>query len=311
VVGDLAELKQGQSQLSLFTNEKGGIIDDTVISNHGDKLYVVSNAGCADKDYAHITHQLKSFKAKGGDADVTVIRRSLLALQGPKASAVLQKLVRDDLSKLPFMHGGNMKIQIGKDSVDCIVTRCGYTGEDGFEISVPDSHVVPFAETLLKAPEVKLAGLGARDSLRLESGLCLYGSDIDENTTPAEASLIWTIGKRRKEQGGFLGAEHVLAQLKGGKGFPPQRKRVGLIVEPGAPARGHYQILDKTSQKVVGEITSGGPSPSSKINIGMGYVPTSLSAIGTELLVVVRQAHKKAVVSKMPFVEHQYYRGAK
>jgi len=310
VVADVAALKTGQAVLSLFTNENGGIIDDTVISKYDDHLYVVSNAGCADKDLAHLNAHLKVHKAKGADVNLEILEKnSLVALQGPKSASILQTHVSGDLSKLSFMNGAPMEVKIGKDPIKSLVTRCGYTGEDGFEISVPSTHIEAFADLLLKHADVKLAGLGARDSLRLEAGLSLYGNDIDETTTPAEGSLIWTIGKRRKEEGGFLGAEHILGQLKGGKKFPPQRKRVGLIVEPGAPARSHYPIVDSTG-KEIGQVTSGCPSPSIKKNIAMGYVPNDLSAIGTELNVLVRKSVRKAVVAKLPFVEAKYYRAS-
>jgi aminomethyltransferase len=308
VVADVAGLKNGQAGLSLFTNEKGGIIDDTVISKYEDHLYVVSNAGCADKDLAHIDTHLKAHKAKGADVALEILEKnSLIALQGPKSAQVLQSFVSDDLSKLSFMNGSLMDITISKQKVKCLVTRCGYTGEDGFEISVPSTHVQAFADQLTKSSEVKLAGLGARDSLRLEAGLCLYGNDIDETTTPAEASLLWTIGKRRREEKGFLGAEIILSQLQSGKNYPPQRKRIGLIVEPGAPARAHYPIVDLTG-KEIGQVTSGCPSPSLKKNIAMGYVPIEYSDHRHNIFVMVRKAVRKAVVSKMPFVEAKYYR---
>jgi len=309
VVGDIRGLRTGQALLSLFTNEKGGIIDDTVISRYDNHLYIVSNAGCAQKDLNHIVDHLKEFQRLGGNATIEVITdRALLALQGPKAAQVLSSIVSEDLKALSFMHGEHMNATLlNGQVVPCLVTRCGYTGEDGFEISVPAIHSVNFAETLLQNDQVKLAGLAVRDSLRLEAGLCLYGNDIDETTTPAEAGLIWCIGKRRKQEGGFLGAKQILAQLKGGDDFPPKRKRVGLLVEPGAPARHGYPIVDDEG-KEIGVVTSGGPSPLTKKNIAMAYVPYALSNIGTQVNVLVRKAIRKATVVKTPFVESKYYR---
>ncbi|XP_053151854.1 aminomethyltransferase, mitochondrial isoform X2 [Hemicordylus capensis] len=193
VVGDIAELKPNQGTLSLFTNEKGGIIDDLIVtSTEEEHLNVVSNAGCVDKDLALMQNKVKEMKAAGCDVDLEVSDNALLALQGPAMARVLQPGVSDNLAKLPFMSSAVMGV-FGVQG--CRVTRCGYTGEDGVEISVPASRAVELAELLLRDPSVWLAGLAARDSLRLEAGLCLYGNDIDENTTPVEASLIWTLGE--------------------------------------------------------------------------------------------------------------------
>lgn len=195
VVGDIKGLKPNHATLSLFTNNKGGIIDDTVITNKGDHIYFVVNAGCADKDKVHLKEQLEKFKAKNKEAQVelTEIQTSLIAVQGPKTESVLKKLLTKpfEVEKMPFMTSATMQI----DGVDCLVGRCGYTGEDGFEISVPNEKAVQLAQKFLSFPEVKPAGLGARDSLRLEAGLCLYGHDIEEDISPIEASLLWTIGQ--------------------------------------------------------------------------------------------------------------------
>uniref|UniRef100_A0A670HUP6 Aminomethyltransferase n=1 Tax=Podarcis muralis TaxID=64176 RepID=A0A670HUP6_PODMU len=193
VVGDIAELKPNQGTLSLFTNERGGIMDDLIVTSTSDQhLYVVSNAGCRDKDFALMKNKVKEMKAAGCDVDLEVSDNALLALQGPAMARVLQAGVSDSLAKLPFMTSAVMSV-FGVPG--CRVTRCGYTGEDGVEISVPASRAVELAELLLKDSTVWLAGLAARDSLRLEAGLCLYGNDIDESTTPVEASLIWTLGE--------------------------------------------------------------------------------------------------------------------
>uniref|UniRef100_A0A8C5YB62 Aminomethyltransferase n=1 Tax=Microcebus murinus TaxID=30608 RepID=A0A8C5YB62_MICMU len=192
VVGDIAELEPNQGTLSLFTNEAGGILDDLIVTNTSEGyLYVVSNAGCCDKDLALMQNKVREFQNKGSDVGLEVMDNALLALQGPTAAQVLQAGVADDLRKLPFMSSAVMEV-FGVSS--CRVTRCGYTGEDGVEISVPAAGAVHLATALLENPEVKLAGLAARDSLRLEAGLCLYGKDIDERTTPVEGSLGWTLG---------------------------------------------------------------------------------------------------------------------
>ncbi|ORE11028.1 aminomethyltransferase mitochondrial precursor [Rhizopus microsporus var. microsporus] len=299
VVADLHNMPVGQGTLSVFTNEQGGIIDDTIIMQQEDNLYVVSNAACADKDIAHIRKHLTEFQNKGGDVDFNIITdHSLIAIQGPKAAAALEELVGKDLNDFGFMHGRHMDIA----GVPCHVARSGYTGEDGFELSIPTEEIVTITEKLLAHPDVELAGLGARDSLRLEAGLCLYGNDLDETTTPVEAGLTWTIPKSRRETGGFLGAEHILPQIKGGV----TRRRIGLIVE-GAPARGGAEILNKEGE-VIGTVTSGCPSPSLKKNIAMGYVKNGYHKKGTELNVKVRNKVYSANVTKMPFVEAKYHK---
>uniref|UniRef100_A0A8C4XII0 Aminomethyltransferase n=1 Tax=Erpetoichthys calabaricus TaxID=27687 RepID=A0A8C4XII0_ERPCA len=301
VVGDIAELKDNQGTLSLFTNEKGGIIDDLIVTKTDlGYLYVVSNAGCAEKDSAHMQAKLREFKAAGHDADLEFLDYALIALQGPASARVLQAGMCDDLTKLTFMTSRISKVF---GIPECRVTRCGYTGEDGVEISVPAKHAVQLAESLLKDNAVKMAGLGARDSLRLEAGLCLYGNDIDENTTPVEASLVWTIGKRRRTTLDFPGASVVVPQIKG----KTTRKRVGLLSE-GPPVRQHTPILSPEG-KVIGEVTSGCPSPCLKQNVAMGYVETEFSKVGTPVKVEVRKKVVDAVVSKMPFVPTRYYTG--
>ncbi|XP_066472032.1 aminomethyltransferase, mitochondrial [Tiliqua scincoides] len=301
VVGDIAELKPNQGTLSLFTNEKGGIIDDLIVTSTSENhLYVVSNAGCRDKDFALMQNKVKEMKAAGCDVDLEVSDNALLALQGPAMVRVLQAGVSDDLAKLPFMTSATMAV-FGVPG--CRVTRCGYTGEDGVEISVPASQAVELAELLLRDPTVWLAGLAARDSLRLEAGLCLYGNDIDENTTPVEASLIWTLGKRRRSAMDFPGAPVILAQIK----EKPKRKRVGLT-STGPPIRQHMPIHGPEG-KAVGEITSGCPSPCLQKNIAMGYVESEQSKLSTTLMVEVRKKSCLALVTKMPFVPTHYYTG--
>lgn len=302
VIGDIAGLAPGTGTLSVFTNEKGGSIDDTVITKvTDDHVYLVVNAGCREKDLEHIEGHMKAFKANGGDVSWHIHdERSLLALQGPLAAPVLQHLTKDDLSKIYF---GEFRM-LDVNGVHCYITRTGYTGEDGFEISVPSEHAVDLTKALLEKSEgkIRLTGLGARDSLRLEAGLCLYGSDMEQHITPVEAGLTWAIGKRRRAEGGFLGAEVILKQIAEG----PKIRRVGLI-STGPPARGHSEILDGEG-KGLGEVTSGGFSPCLKKNIAMGYVKSGSHKAGTKVSVVIRGKSYDGAVTKMPFVPAKYYK---
>ncbi|KAN0032267.1 hypothetical protein ACTFIV_006148 [Dictyostelium citrinum] len=308
VVADLQALPTGHSKLSVFTNEKGGIIDDTMITNAGDSLYVVVNAGCADKDISHINEKIKEFKSINSSNDVSMELLgdlSLIAIQGPATESILQKLVKDqDITTMEFMTQRPMTIA----GVECIVTRCGYTGEDGFEISVPSKQAVHLAEIFLATSNasietgIKPAGLGARDSLRLEAGLCLYGHDLNDDITPIEASLNWLISKRRREEGGFPGASIIQKQLQ--KDGCPQ-KRVGVIVN-GAPAREGSLIFDPLTNQEIGKVTSGTLSPITRQSISMAYVKTPFSKIGTEVNVSVRGKSIPSIISKMPFVPTNY-----
>ena len=298
-VADVKGLADGTGTLSVVTNDNGGIIDDTVVTKVNDEwIYVVLNAGCADKDKAHINKHLAKF-----DGDCKFIEhsdRSLFALQGPKAMETLQKLTDADLSKLYF----GMFKEMTVSGQPCWVTRTGYTGEDGFEISVPVPGTLKLVEDLVADENVRLCGLGARDSLRLEAGLCLYGNDLSEETTPPEAGLTWTIGKARRDTFSFPGGERIRKQIEEGV---PQR-RVGFeFLEKGAPARQHSKILDMDG-KEVGEISSGGFSPVLGKNIAMGYVPKALAKAGTEVQVETRGKKTRAVVKKMPFVNTTYYK---
>ena len=303
-VGDIAGLKEGMACLSLVTNERGGIIDDTVITNAGEYIYMVVNGATKHGDMAHFKKEMEEF---GGDVTMEYLEESvaLIALQGPGAADVISKLLKGvDLTKMPFMSGMDATL----DGVDgCRVTRCGYTGEDGFELAIPADHAVRIAELLIEDPAVNPTGLGARDSLRLEAGLCLYGHDIDGDTTPTEAALGWTmggLGSRRRIEGGFLGAEHILKP--DGKFQKVTKKRVGLMGMK-APAREGTEIYDSEGKKI-GVVTSGTFSPSLKKPIAMGYVETGLSKVGTEVMLNVRGKMQKAEVTKMPFVESRYYR---
>ncbi|NWI50024.1 GCST protein, partial [Calyptomena viridis] len=301
VVGDIAELKPGQGTLTLLTNEKGGITDDLIVTNTSeDHLYVVSNAGCADKDLAILRGRAEELQATGSDVHLEVSDNALLALQGPSMARVLQEGLSDDLAKLSFMNSITTTV-FGVPG--CQVTRCGYTGEDGVEISVPARRAVELAEQLLGVPDVWLAGLAARDSLRLEAGLCLYGNDIDETTTPAEAGLMWTLGKRRRAAMDFPGAAVIMAQLK----EKPRRKRVGLTCGHGRRGWCCQPLLTSPCPHVPGTVTSGCPSPSLGKNIAMGYVEAAHSRAGNKLTVEVRKKQHPALITKMPFVPTHYY----
>jgi len=300
-VVDTTTLKPFQGVYSLIPNTQGGIVDDTIITNAGDFLYVVVNAGCYTKDMVHIRALEKQFQAKGKDLQVNDwAGRSLLALQGPSAERILQGLTQGDLSKLTFFTGGFFKV----DGADCYIQRSGYTGEDGFEVSIPTPNVVDIAKKLLANADVLPVGLGARDSLRLEAGLSLYGHELDETTTPKEANLVWTISKRRQTEGGFIGAEVILPELPQKIG-QLKRRRVGLIVE-GAPAREGATVHDPTTKEQIGIVTSGTMSPCLKKAISMAYVKPPLHALDSKVLVSVRGTFRNATVTKLPFVSTTY-----
>ncbi len=246
----------------------------------------------------------ENFKNK--DVTIEYIEdRSLVALQGPKAASTLQNIVAGNLSNLSFMEAAFMAVPNIDENV--LVSRCGYTGEDGFEISVSDKNAAKFWELLLKQSEVKPCGLGARDTLRLEAGLCLYGHDINAKTTPIEASLKWVIGKRRKTQGGFPGFELIKKQMDSDTNV----KRVGFLLESGPPAREEAQIFADNKDNIVGKVCSGTYSPSLKKPIGMAYVNSKFTKIGTKLKVLVRNKEYDIKIAKMPFVPQRYYRKEK
>jgi len=305
VPSDLLALKENQSQLSTLLNENGGILDDCMITNKKDCVYMVVNAGCKDADLVHMRKQLSAYNAKHGtDVSIEYIQdRSLIALQGPKSPQVLSSLIPSsvDLKQLRFTYTQEIKV----NGVDCWVTRCGYTGEDGFEISVPDAAAGDLFLKFCSTPEVHPAGLGVRDSLRLEAGLCLYGHDLNDTITPVQAALTWIIGKRRREQGGFPGFSKISKQIQQGV----DKKRVGLEVLGGAPARENAEILDDDKQTVIGVVTSGTFSPTLKKPIAMGYVKSSESEVGKKIAVKVRGKVNEAKIVKMPFVPQRYYRG--
>jgi aminomethyltransferase len=291
--GDIQAIMPLRQRYTLFTNERGGILDDLMATNAGDHLFVVVNAGRKVEDIAHLRNHLPP----GVELEV-LTEHALLALQGPLAASVMARLA-PELATLTFMSAANVRL----DGTPCFVTRSGYTGEDGFEISVPAERAERLATRLLADPEVAPIGLGARDSLRLEAGLCLYGHDIDETTTVIEADLAWAYHKRRRDEGGFPGAAILRRQLA--EGAP--RKRVGMVPDGRAPAREHTPIVD--GGRTLGEITSGGFGPTVGGPIAMGYVAASHAAPETAVSLVVRGKPRPARIVKMPFVTPRYYRG--
>ncbi len=293
VPGDILGLAPGRSRYTLFTSPSGGILDDLIVGREQEGLFVVVNAARKQDDLAHMRECLA--------ATVQVeplFERALLALQGPQAAAVLTRLA-PEVDALRFMQSGWFELE----GVSCRVSRSGYTGEDGFEISVAAEHAVALARRLLAFEEVAPAGLGARDSLRLEAGLCLYGHDIDTGTTPVEAGLAWTISRRRREEGGFPGADVILAQLRDG----PPRRLVGLRPEGRVPVREGAEIRDP-SGSAVGRVTSGGFGPTVGAPIAMGYVSRAYSEPGCRLETLVRGRAVPLVVARLPFVPHRYRR---
>mmetsp|Transcript_34598 Transcript_34598/g.84739 ORF Transcript_34598/g.84739 Transcript_34598/m.84739 type:complete len:378 (-) Transcript_34598:85-1218(-) len=299
VVADVKALAPMSGVLSVFTTKEGTIIDDTIITNLVDCVGLVINGACKDKDIDHINEHLAIARTAGKDVILEVLEdRELFALQGPKAMSVLQTYVKNDLTKMPFMVAAPMEIL----GTEMLVTRCGYTGEDGFEISVPRDKAVETFESFIDKEEVRAAGLGARDSLRMEAGLCLYGNDIDDTTTPVEAALTWTIAKRRRAEGGFLGSDVILPQIEKGT----SRRRMGFVMK-GPPARGHEKIFTATGEEV-GEVTSGGFSPSLGTAIGMGYAKKPFNKSGTKLMVQVRNRSYPLEVVKTPMVPTNYYK---
>ncbi len=296
VPGDLKALKPGQIRYTVLLNDEGGILDDLMVTRPAEAgkentLYLVVNAACKDQDFAHIAAKLKGKAALVRHEDA-----ALLAIQGPSAAKVLARFIPAAAS-MPFMTSRTDTFE----GVPVRLFRSGYTGEDGYEISIPAAKSEQVARKLLAETEVEAIGLGARDSLRLEAGLCLYGNDIDTVTTPVEAGLSWVIGKRRREEGGFPGADKILRQLKDGA----SKKRVGIQPLGKAPARAHTEIQDTNGNKI-GEITSGGFGPSVNAPVAMGYVDSKFAAIGTKVNLMVRGQALPAEVAKLPFAPHRY-----
>jgi aminomethyltransferase len=299
VPADIVGLPPGQQRYTQFLNPDGGILDDLMVTRSADPgedgvLMVVVNAARKDADFAHLAAQLPG--------NVKVLRadhRALVALQGPQAAEVLARHARE-IAAMPFMTAHSASF----DGIDCHVSRSGYTGEDGFEISVRANRVVAIVERLLDDPRVKLAGLGARDSLRLEAGLCLYGHDIDETTSPVEAGLAWSVQRRRREDGGFPGAARVQRELADGA----PRRRVGIKPEGRAPAREGAAIREPSGD-AIGTVTSGGFGPTVEGPIAMGYVTPQFAEPGTPVVLIVRDKELPASVVALPFVPHRYRRG--
>ncbi|MBY8169903.1 glycine cleavage system aminomethyltransferase GcvT [Vibrio fluvialis] len=296
---DVVDLAEGKQRYAFFTNEQGGILDDLMVANLGDHLFVVVNAACKEQDINHLQAHLPS----GVELEI-IDDRALLALQGPKAAEVLARL-QPAVADMLFMDIQQVQI----DGIDCIVSRSGYTGEDGYEISVPADKAETLARMLTAFDEVEWIGLGARDSLRLECGLCLYGHDLDETTTPVEASLLWAIQPVRRtggaREGGFPGADIILSQIAT---KDVSRKRVGLVGQTKAPVREGTELFDAEGAKI-GIVTSGTAGPTAGIPVSMAYVRADLSAIGTEVFAEVRGKMLPMLVEKMPFVPQRYYRG--
>jgi aminomethyltransferase len=296
---DIIDLPQGNQRYAFFTNEEGGIMDDLMVANLGDHLFVVVNAACKEQDINHLEAHLPA----GVELEI-IDDRALLALQGPKAVDVLKRF-NPEVAEMLFMDVKKLDIL----GVECIVSRSGYTGEDGYEISVPNTHAEELAQKLTAEEEVEWIGLGARDSLRLECGLCLYGHDLDTTTTPVEASLLWGIQKIRRTDGeragGFPGADIILKQIET---KDVSRKRVGLVGQTKAPVREGAELFDADDNKV-GVVTSGTAGPNAGKPVSMAYVRADLAAIGTELFADVRGKKLPMTIEKMPFVPQRYYRG--
>jgi aminomethyltransferase len=307
---DVADLPSGQQRYGLLLNQVGGILDDLMLVNRqatdaGD-IFIIVNGACKAADVAHIKAHIASRCAV-----IPMPEMALLALQGPLAVQALQRVCQG-VERLVFMHGGHFTATLGNGAaaVPCFITRSGYTGEDGFEISLHQDAALALARALLAQPEVKPVGLGARNSLRLEAGLCLYGNDIGENTTPIEAKLAWAIQKVRRtggaRAGGFPGADTVLAQLAGGAQALRQQ-RVGLRALERVPVREHTELQNEQGLRV-GEVTSGLLGPSINQPIAMAYVDSAYAALGTTLQALVRAKPVPMQVVAMPFVPHRYVR---
>jgi aminomethyltransferase len=296
---DIAGVAPGRQRYAQFTNGEGGILDDLMVANFGSHLFLVVNAACKVEDEAHLRAHL---------SDVCVIEslpgRALIALQGPRAESALAKFCAE-APAMRFMDAGPHRV----DGIGCFVSRSGYTGEDGFEISVPAEHAEALALALLKNSDVLPIGLGARDSLRLEAGLCLYGHDIDTTTTPVEGALEWSIQKGRRiggaRAGGFPGADKILSQLQNGA----PRRRVGLKPEGRAPVReGAALFADAASTEQIGAITSGGFGPSLNAPVAIGYLPASLKSPGGLVFAELRGQRLPLRIASMPFVPNTYKR---
>lgn len=297
---DIVDLPAGVQRYAMFTADDGGILDDLMVANlGGDRLFLVVNAACKEQDLAHLRQHI------GDQCEIESLfeSRALLALQGPKAVDVLARLA-PQVAQMTFMQFAAVRLL----GVDCYVSRSGYTGEDGFEVSVPVEHAEQLARALLAEAEVQPIGLGARDSLRLEAGLCLYGHDMSTATTPVEASLQWAISKARRvggaREGGFPGAARIFAQQQDGVAS----KRVGLLPQDRTPVREGAEIVDADG-KTIGQVCSGGFGPSLGAPLAMGYVASAHAELGSEVWAIVRGKRVPMQVARTPFVAQRYYRG--
>jgi aminomethyltransferase len=295
---DILGLAEGRQRYGFFTDENGGILDDLMITHLDNHLFVVVNAACKDEDVAHLQKHISD------TCEITVLDRALIALQGPRAVEALAELWAD-VAAMKFMDVRHCRLH----DVSCLVSRSGYSGEDGFEISIPADKAVDVTNRLLEHPDVEPIGLGARDSLRLEAGLCLYGNDIDTTTSPVEAAIEWGMQKARRtggaRAGGFPGAERILGELDKGV----SRKRVGLKPEGKAPVRGHSRLYaDAEGKTEIGEVTSGGFGPSVEGPVAMGYVPVAYAAPGTQIYAEVRGKFLPVTVATLPFITPTYKR---
>ena len=296
---DIAGLPPGRLRYAFFTNAHGGILDDLMVANRGDDLLIIVNAACKAADEEHLRAQI------GKECEIERLDRALIALQGPRAESALAVLA-PGCTKMRFMDVRTLTLM----GAECTVMRSGYTREDGFEISTSAAMAREVAEELLANADVAPIGLGARDTLRLEAGLCLYGADIDESTTPVEADLSWAIQKVRRHggarEGGFPGAEIILGQLEHGA----PRRRIGLRPEGGAPVRaGAPLYAEMDASTPVGSVTSGGFGPSLDAPIAMGYLPAALAAPATGVFAELRGKRLPVAVTTLPFVAPKYKRG--
>lgn len=298
IPGEIQHLNPNDQRYSLLINEQAGIIDDLMITHAGDYLFVVINAACKEKDISHLRDHL------AGDCQIEELTEfALLALQGPEASTVMKRFC-PDATRLNFMTGARFRL----NGVDCFINRCGYTGEDGFEISMPAVNADEIARALLAEDEVELIGLGARDSLRLEAGFCLYGHDLNENITPVEANLNWVVSKSRLQdsEASYPGIEVIRHQLAHGT----EQLRVGLLSEGKAPIREGIAVLNEKEEEI-GTICSGGFAPSVGKPVAMAYLNKQYTSLDTRLMVKVRDRIQHVKVVKLPFVQHSYYKRSK
>lgn len=292
VPASITPLAEGKARYTFFTDENGGILDDLIVSNAGDYLFLVVNASMREQDIPHMRAHLDGVEV------IEITDRALVAVQGPKAEDVVGELC-PAARELKFMETTVAEIM----GAECRISRLGYTGEDGYEISIPEDRAVEITRAFLAHVDCEPAGLGARDSLRLEAGLCLYGNDIDRSTSPIEANLIWAIQKRRREEGGFPGAERIQDEISNGV----SRKLVGIQPDGRAPARAGVEIQDEAGN-TLGQITSGGFAPTVGGPVALGYVSSSHAEPGTKVNLIVRGKAQPATVANLPFVQQNYKR---